>query len=96
MGKVIEINERLWRGLSAAARRAKRTPEGVLRGLIRDFLETQTDRDLDQAIAGEARLSHYLEADAVRLVREYRKEVQNRPAGKVGEAAARYRKVRGS
>lgn len=70
LGKVIEINESLWRGLSTAARRAKRTPEGVLRGLIRDFLETQTNRDVDQAIAEEACWSRYREADAVRLVRE--------------------------
>jgi hypothetical protein len=90
MGKVIEINEVLWRRLSAVARRAKRTPEGLLQGLIQDFLETASDRTLDEAIARAAQSSGYREGDAVRLVREYRRQVRSKSEGKVGEPVRHY------
>ena len=86
MGKVIEVNEALWAKLSAAARRAGRTPENVLRGLIREFLETEDDRRLDVALAKDVQSSGYREEDSVRLVQEYRGQVRTKPVGKVGEA----------
>ena len=90
MGKVVEIDDALWAKLSTVARRGKRTPETVLRGLIRDFLEIEADRTLDAAISKDVRRSGYREEDAVRLVREYRRRGQTRPARRVGEPAGKY------
>jgi len=94
MGKVVEINEVLWAKLSAAARRAGRTPENVLRGIIQEFLESEDDRRLDVALAKDVQSSGYTEDDSVRLVREYRGQVRTKPVGKVGEAPRRYRRTR--
>lgn len=94
MGKVIEINEAMWAKLSAAARRAGQTPENVLRGLVREFLETEDDRRLDAALTKNVQSSGYREEDSVRVVREYRGQVRTKPAGKVGEAPRRYRGTR--
>jgi hypothetical protein len=94
MRKVIEINEALWVKLSAAARRAGRTPENVLRGLIREFLESEDDRRLDVGLAKDVQSSGYTEDDSVRLVREYRGQVRTKPVGKVDEAPRRYRRTR--
>ena len=90
MGKVIEIDDALWAELSVIARRGKRTPETVVRGLIRDFLEIKTDRALDAAISKEMQRSGYREEDAVRLVRGYRRRMQTRPARRAGEPAGKY------
>ncbi|GEM_PF-2245669 len=94
MGKVVEINGSLWTKLSSAASRSGQTPESVLRGLIRDYLETEADRTLDAALAKDVLSSGYREEDAVRVVREYRKQVRTKPVGKVGEASRRYRRTR--
>ena len=94
MGKVVEINENLWARLSEAARREGRRPESVLRGLIRDYLETELDRTLDAALAAHVQSSGYQEKDAVRLVREYRRQIHAKPVGKVSEASRQYRTPR--
>ncbi len=94
MGKVIKIDETLWAELSAAARRARRTPESVLRSLIRDYLEIEEDRKADIAIRDEAQATGYREGDAVRLVREYRNQLRNKRIGKVGETTLCYRRPR--
>ncbi len=94
MGKVVEINGALWAKLSAVAQRAGRTPESVLRRLIRDYLETELDRTLDAGLSKDVQSSGYQEGDAVRLVREYRKQVRIKPVGKVSEAPRCYRRTR--
>ena len=76
MGRVTKIDEVLWVKLSAAARRSGRTPESVIRGLIRDFVQVETDRMLDKGIAMDVQSSGYREGDAVRLVREYRRQAR--------------------
>jgi predicted transcriptional regulator len=93
MGKVIEIDDALWASLSTAARRERRTPETVIRGLIQDFLEIELDRKVDEAIGKDVRRSGYEEKDAVRLVREYRKQVRSRQARRVGEPSRGYRRA---
>ena len=94
MGKVIKIDEALWAELSATARRARRTPESVLRKLMRDYLDVEVDRKADVAIREEVQSLGYREGDAVRLVREYRSQLRTRRIGKVGEPIARYRQPR--
>ena len=62
--------------------------------LIQDFLEAEVDREMDAAIAREARRSGYREEDAVPLVREYRRQVVSRQPRRVGEQAGVYRRAR--
>ncbi len=85
-----------WARLSAAARRERGTPEGVGRGLIRDFLQVDIDRKLDAAVGADVRRSGFLEEDAVRRVREYRKRARIGQAGRVREPSRRYRRARRS
>ena len=94
MGKVIEVNEALWAKLSEAAHREGRTPERLVRGLIREFLEAEADRELDAAIGRDVQRSGYREEDAVRLVREYRGQTRSKPVGRVSEPARRLRRTR--
>ncbi len=91
MGKVIEINNALWAKLSVAARRERGTPAGVVGRLIREFLEAERDLALDAAIGKDVRRSGYKEADAVRVVREYREQMPSRRAGRIREPSRRYR-----
>jgi hypothetical protein len=94
MGKVIEVTETLWAGLSDAAKRARRTPENLVRGLIREYLEVDADQRQDEALRKAARSSGYAEPGAVRLVREYRNRERREAAGKVSDASAGYRRPR--
>lgn len=94
MGKAIEVSEALWTRLSDAAKRARRTPETLLRGLIREFLEIEADRDQDEALRRVVKVSGYKERDAVRLVREYRSRVASRFAGRVSDHPSGYRRSR--
>ncbi len=88
MGRVVEIDDGLWAGLSTAARGRGRTPAGIVRGLIREFVEAGWDLELDAAIGKEVRRSGHREVDAVRLVREYRRQVHARRPARAREASS--------
>lgn len=66
----------------------------VVRGLIREFLEQEEDRRLDGALGGDIQRSGFQEADAVRIVHQYRKEVRRQGARNVREGSPVYRRSR--
>ncbi len=92
--RVVEIDDGLWAGLSTAARREGKSPRGVVRALIREFVQADLDRKLDAAISKDLQRSGYQEEDAVRLVREYRKQTRTRPVARARKSSGRYRRVR--
>ena len=94
MGRVIEVNESLWVGLSDVAKRARRTPENIVRGLICEYLETEADRVQDKALRRAAKVSGFKEEGAVRLVQDYRTQMRTGAATKAGDVATRYRRSR--
>jgi hypothetical protein len=94
VGKVIAISDELWGQLAAAARRRRRAPEVVVRGLIREFLEQEEDRQLDADLGRDIQRSGYQEADAVRIVHQYRKEVRKQGARNVRESSPVYSRSR--
>ena len=70
MGRAIEVNDALWAGLADVAKRARRTPESLVRNLIREYLEVEADRAQDKALRKAAKSSGFKEEDAVRLVND--------------------------
>jgi predicted transcriptional regulator len=95
VGKVIEIEDALWARLSAVARRERKSPRGVVRALIQDFIEADLDRKLDAAISKDVQRSGYGEEDAIRLVRGYRSQARSGPAARARESSGQYRRRRG-
>ena len=94
MGKVVEIDGALWVRLNDAAKQARRTPEGLERSLIREYLEVGADRALDKALREAVKSSGRKEKDAVRIVHEYRGAVRAKTASRVSDVPARYRQSR--
>ncbi len=70
----IKLDAQLWEQFVQAARKRKRNPISLLTDYIREFLEIQEDRQLDEEIQAEAQSSGYREEDAVEIVRQYRRE----------------------
>lgn len=70
----IKLDAQLWEQFVQAARKRKRNPISLLTDNIREFLEIQEDRQLDEEIQAEAQSSSYGEEDAVEIVRQYRRE----------------------
>jgi hypothetical protein len=70
----IKLDAKLWEQFVQAARKNKRNPISLLTDYIREFLEIQEDRQLDEEIQVEAQSSGYDEEDAVEIVRQYRRE----------------------
>ena len=68
----------LWRRFEAQVKKDKKQPSSVLQELMREYLEIAENLALDEAMARAARKSTFKESDAVRIVRQYRKE--KRPA----------------
>jgi hypothetical protein len=78
-GEIVMTPERLldsplWKEFERQTRREKKKPANVLAKLIREYLEIADDVALDEAMTRDAQKSGYKEADAERLVREYRAE----------------------
>jgi len=94
MGRVIEIDEALWQRFTAIAGRRGRRPEAALVSLINDFIEEESDRKLDAAIAMDLRRGGYQEEDAVSLVADYRRQVKGGAVKKVGEGGTGYQRKR--
>jgi hypothetical protein len=69
------LQSNLRREFEAAARSSKQKPAEVLAQLTAEFIESQKDAKLFDAIEREARKSGYSEDDAVDLVRAYRQQV---------------------
>jgi hypothetical protein len=69
------LQSKLRREFEAAARSSKQQPAEVLAQLMAEFIESQSDTKLFDAIEREGRKSGYTEEDAVDLVRAYRKQV---------------------
>jgi hypothetical protein len=74
------IRSELWANFEKQARKRKKQPSDVLLELLREYLEIAEDVALNDAIARDARKSGYKEADAVKIVREYRAEKRKRRA----------------
>lgn len=74
------LKTELWRDFEQQTRARHQQPADVLADLLRDYLETAEDVELNEAMRRDARQSGYTEADAVRLVREHRVEKQKRRA----------------
>ncbi len=70
----IKLDAELWEQFVREARKRKRNPISLLTDYIREFLEIQEDRQLDEEIQAEAQSSGYREEDAVEIVRQYRRE----------------------
>ena len=74
------IRSELWTNFEKQARKKKKQPSDVLAELLREYLEIAEDVALDEAIARSARRSKYKESDAVKLVRQHRREKRERRA----------------
>ncbi len=74
------IRSELWTIFEKQASKQNKQPSEVLAGLLREYLEIAEDATLDEAIARSARRSKYKESDAVKIVRQYRKEKRARRA----------------
>jgi hypothetical protein len=74
------IRSELWANFEKQARKRKKQPSDVLLELLREYLEIAEDVALDETIARSARRSKYKESDAVKIVRQYRKEKRARRA----------------
>lgn len=70
----------LWHTFEQQTRARAKQPADVLAELLRAYLETAEDVELNEAMRRDARKSGLREADAVRLVREHRTEKQRRRA----------------
>jgi hypothetical protein len=68
------IRSELWANFEKQARKRKKHPSAVLADLLREYLEIADDVALTEAMRRDARKSGYKEADAVKIVREYRAE----------------------
>ena len=68
------LQSNLRREFEAAARSSKQKPVDVLAQLMAEFIESQSDSKLFDAIEREGRKSGYTEDDAVDLVRSYRQQ----------------------
>jgi len=66
------IKSELGREFEKAARSLKRQPADVLTELMAEYIETEIDVSLDTAIA-DSIAQDYTEADAVEIVRAYRR-----------------------
>jgi hypothetical protein len=64
----------LWKEFQAAARHRRRDPARLLNEYMRECLERWEDQKLDTEIGRQAKTSGYREADAVKIVRRYRRE----------------------
>ncbi len=76
----IKLDAKLWEQFVQAARKNKRNPISLLTDYIREFLEIQEDRQLDEEIQVEAQSSSYDEEDAVEIVRQHRREKKEQRA----------------
>jgi hypothetical protein len=94
MGRVVEIDEALWVRLNDAAKQARRTPEGLVRSLTREYLEVGADRALDKALREAVKASGRKEKDAVRTIHEYRAAVRARTTSRVSDVSRSYRRSR--
>lgn len=74
------IQSDLWREFEQQVRSKRKRPAKVLEELLREYLEIQEDIALTEAMRRDARKSGYKEADAVKIVREYRNEKRRRRA----------------
>jgi hypothetical protein len=68
------LQSNLRREFEAAARSSKQKPAEVLAQLMAEFIESQNDTQLFDAIEREGRKSGYTEDDAVELIRAYRQQ----------------------
>jgi hypothetical protein len=62
----------LWAAFEKQARAERKKPADILAELLREYLETSADIELNESMRREAQKSGLKEADAVRLVREHR------------------------
>ncbi|MDQ3754008.1 MAG: hypothetical protein M3371_04680 [Acidobacteriota bacterium] len=74
------LKTKLWHSFEQQTRARRKQPADVLAELMRDYLETAEDVEFNEAMRRDARKSGLREADAVRLVREYRAAKQRRRA----------------
>jgi hypothetical protein len=63
-----------WEQLDQAARQRRRNPMRLLMEYMSECLKIWEDQNLDEEIRRDAKHSGYREEDAVKLVRQHRKE----------------------
>jgi uncharacterized protein YdaU (DUF1376 family) len=81
--KVLDVAERdspLWAKFQAAAKKRRHDPIRLLTEYMEQCLETWEDQRLDEEIRRDARQSGTREADAVEIVRQYRRDKRSRGA----------------
>jgi uncharacterized protein YdaU (DUF1376 family) len=64
----------LWERFQKAARQRRRSPERLLTDYMRERLEIWEDQRLDEEMRRDAQRGGFHEADAVNIVRQYRRE----------------------
>jgi hypothetical protein len=74
------IRSELWANFEKQTRKRKKQPSDVLADLLRKYLEIAEDVALTEAMRRDARKSGYKEADAVKIVRDYRTEKRKQRA----------------
>lgn len=70
----VEIREKLWTGLLAAAQKQHRKPEALANQALQDFLDRSEDRELLSRSAATARRGSTRMADAEEAVRRFRRK----------------------
>ncbi len=72
MTATVQLDVNLWKQFSGLAQQKRKRPNRLLERLMAEYLATQKDLQLDEAIRQQARKSGFKESDAVTLVKQYR------------------------
>lgn len=70
----------IWKEFETEAKKHRRNPVRLLSDYMRECLEIWEHENLDDEISKEAQKSGYTEDDAVRLVKQYRREKKENAA----------------
>lgn len=78
MSQTVTISDEVWSELAQAARKRRQAPEALVRTLISDYLEAEADESLLGEMRADLNGLEMDEDDAVRFVRQVRRERQSR------------------
>ena len=78
MEREIKLDPHLRKQFEQAARELRRNPARLLQKVVREYLEIYEDEKLFEQMRLEARRSGYSEEDAVKLVRQARRELKKK------------------
>ena len=74
MAKDIRVDAKLWEQFEHMAKERRRNPLRLLATYMRECMETWEDEKLDREIRRDLHRSGHTEADAVELVRKFRRQ----------------------